>query len=604
MVGISLVILSGAMYRNHSVATLNQRNNEYYTCQVAAEAAVEKVYARMAYDFQAYGSGLVNINLDQYRTNTPLAAENAFWSRFMFSDGQGNAGRTYISYVTNYTGPLPSAYSGLLTARSPIYRIISNVKLSNSNYGVVGTAQEDVLLALVPLNTWAIFYNGLLEFSQCAPMVVNGPVMANGSIYVGTSSSLTFNGGVSTTATLTAPLVDGLTSGWTPSDSTSWKTTFNGSPAYTTNVASVSVSLAMTNSHAIIDLPDSGEDPLSTLGQQRLYNQAQMVLIVTNPVSGTNPTVVLTLQSSVSGQVPGNDSGKVTLTYTNASQGFLNTNLPFLSLTNRTYDQRERSTNLFTQINVGTLKTWLATNATVQSKLPAAANVYPTILYVADQRTMTSKILPAVRLVNGAQLPDNNGLGFSVATPNPLYVQGNYNVTTSAGTSLGSNNLYEVPAALMSDALTILSANWTDSQGYTAYNNSSSVNDAADTTLNAAIVTGTMPSTGTSATTFSGGVHNLPRLLEDWAGKNLNLNTSILRLWNSNMATNQFRNPQGFSPAPVNPYYNPPNRNFFFDVNFLNPDKVPPGIPVALVPIRFGWGVPPPATTTYTPPYN
>jgi hypothetical protein len=46
------------------------------------------------------------------------------------------------------------------------------------------------------------------------------------------------------------------------------------------------------------------------------------------------------------------------------------------------------------------------------------------------------------------------------------------------------------------------------------------------------------------------------------------------------MATNQFRNPQGFAPAPVNPYYNPPIRHFSFDLNFLNPAKIPPGIPM------------------------
>jgi hypothetical protein len=54
----------------------------------------------------------------------------------------------------------------------------------------------------------------------------------------------------------------------------------------------------------------------------------------------------------------------------------------------------------------------------------------------------------------------------------------------------------------------------------------------------------------------------------------------------------------------VNPYYNAPTRHYNFDVNFLNPSKVPPGIPNALVPIRFGWTVPPPGSVTNTPTYN
>ena len=191
---------------------------------------------------------------------------------------------------------------------------------------------------------------------------------------------------------------------------------------------------------------------------------------------------------------------------------------------------------------------------------------------------------------NGALLPFNNGSGFTLATPNPLYVFGNYNIHIPGSTnfSLSTNDTtYTVPAALISDAFTTLSSNWSDSISFAIIyaNSSSSFNAQYDTTINAAIVTGTIPSTGTSDTTFSGGVHNLPRLLQRWSGYNLWLNTSIIRLWNSQMATNQFRNPAGFSPAPVNPYYNAPSRHINFDTNFLNPAKMPPGIPS----VSFGW---------------
>jgi hypothetical protein len=272
--------------------------------------------------------------------------------------------------------------------------------------------------------------------------------------------------------------------------------------------------------------------------------------------------------------VPGADPAAETLIYTNASQAFLNTNLPFLTLTNLTYDQRESKTNLFTQIDVGRFSTWVSTNALVQGKLPAAAGVYPTILYVADRRNHSSYQLPSVRLVNGAQLPANNGLGFSVATPNPLYVWGHYNTQTSAGSSTGTNNAHEVPAALFSDALTLLSPNWTDNEGYMTYYSGGLNFTAANTTINAAIVTGTVPSKDTSSntTTFSGGVHNLPRLLENWTSVILYLNTSIIRLWDSQAATNQWKY-QGT-------YYNPPVRHFNFDQNFLNLAKIPPGIPM------------------------
>jgi len=606
---VSVIILTGDLRRAQAVATLNRHNTDYLVCCNAAEAAVEKVYARMAFDFQSYAVAGVtnNFKLGTYATNIPTVAENPFWSNFQFSDpSTGTAGRTYAQWAYNYSGFLPSAYMGLFTSNAPVYRIISNVQMTNSSYGVVGTAQEDVLLALVPLNTWAIFYNGLLEFSSCATMTVNGAVQANGPIYVGSSSTLTFNSGVNTTATLTSP----ANNGGSAYTSANWGVVFNANPTYTTNVASVTVSLNMTNSHFLIDMPPATESYLSSTGSQRLYNQAQMILLVTNAPTGSgNPTVQVVLQTGAAGAIAASDPAPTVLYYTNASPALLSSNLPFLSLTNSFYDQRETDTNILTQIDVGRFANWVATNAVVQAKLPSVSGIYPTILYVADQRVSSTTQpgqLTSVRLVNAAQLPANGGYGFSVATKNPLYTLGNYNVKTSAGTSLGTNNTYEVPAALMSDALTILSSNWVDANSTLAY---ATYRNASDTTINAAIVTGTMPSTDATYYGNSGGVHNLPRLLEDWqAGvsggqQNLYLNTSILRLWTSQMATNQFRDPGNYGLSN-NPYYDPPKRWFFFDTHFLNPAWVPPGIPIALVPIRFGWGVPPPGVTTYTPTHN
>lgn len=606
LVAVSLIILASSMNRSQTVALLNQHNVDFGTCSVAAEAAVEKVYARLAYDFQSYNVSGVSNNwaAGVYRNNIPNSNEGSYWSGFVFSDAQGNTGQTYVSQVGTYAGPLPSAYDGLYAAPgSPVYRIISNVKRATSLTGVTGTAQEDVLLAMVPLVTWAIFYNGPLEFTQCATMIVNGRVHANGRIFVGTSTSLTFSNGVSTTSVLDATPMDGV-SGY----GSNWKTYFNATPGYTTNVASVTVSLNMTNSHTLIDIPPAGELPTSIQGGQRLYNQAQMVLLVTNTYgNATNLTVQLKVQTSVNGAVPGNDPTPSIFLFTNATVGVLTTNLPFLSLTNSTFDQREGKTNLITQIDIGKFGNWIVTNPTVQTKLPSTSQQYPTILYVADRRSVSTGQLATVRVMNGAQLPANGNFGFSVATQNPLYVLGNYNIQTSTNGSQSlntSDTTYTVPAALLADSLTVLSPNWTDDQGFQTYSGSSSTFDATTMTINAAIVVGTMPSTDNTATGFSGGVHNLPRLLEDWSSSHLWLNTSILRLWDSQWATNQFRNPAGFSPTPVNPYYNPPTRHYSFDLNYLNPAKVPPGIPVALVPIRFAWGVPPPNSITYTPTHN
>jgi hypothetical protein len=612
MCAISLVIMAGIMYRTSTISNLNDRNNKYHLCNSVAGAATEKVFARMAFDFQNYGLGQVTNNLALYRTNIPTAAENSYWGKFVFWDADGNSNRIFVDYVTNYVGALPSQYTNLSTTLAPVYRIVSNVTMADAP-DIVGTSQEDVLLSLVPITTYAIFYNGPLEFTKCADMIVRGRAHANDIICVGTSASLLFRGVVSAVKTVVGPTRDG----WTPSP---WNqnTTFNA--GYVTNVPSVTVALNMTNAHAIIEMPTNGESVGSIVGQVRLYNQAHVIIVITNdPAVGTKPAtpkITLTLQTSINSLLPALDTDQKIFSYiytnlnpvvtnfiwtnyffTNYSTSTYSNQPPngdlaaFLSLTNQFSDKRENQVNMYvTQIDIAKYAAWL-TNTYVASKFNSG--VYPTILYVADNRRIGSK-LAVVRLVNGARLPFNGGRGFSVATPNPLYVKGSYNITAD-GTHYAllpdstTNSGSCVPAALLCDAITILSSSFSDSATTTGGASSSNV-------LNAAVITGNMPSTGTTETTFSGGVHNLMRMLEDWTGDYLILNTSIVVLYSSKMATNQFRNPIGWSPAPINPYYKPPTRQWGFDPNFYDPAKQPPGVPSALVPIRFNWTQPPPGT--------
>jgi hypothetical protein len=571
---IASLVLAATVGRTLTNAKMNNRSNEYNVTGNAAEAAVEKVVARLGYDFQSFGLGAVFGNLALYQASIPN--EDPFWNTFAFSDGNGHTNQTYVGMLTNnYTGPLPSQYPGLFTARAPIYRIVSNARLATGGV-VTGTCQEDVLLALVPLTQYAIFYNGLLEFSTCATMTVNGRVHANGSIYTGTSASLTFNGTVTTTGTISSPKWNGQGPGWAD------KGTYHGSPPSRTNVPSIALSIGGTNVHDALELPPAGESPTSTKGESRFCNQAQTVLLV------SNTTVTMEIQASLNYQVPGADPAPLLLTSTNTPSA-LATNFPFLITTNTFTDGRENKTVLATQIDVGQYAAWIKTNSSILSKFPTGSGTYPTILYVGDNRTTTSSQITGVRLTNGVAPPPNGGLGWSVATPDPLYVLGHYNCTNSA--YLGTTNTTSsVPCAFMSDALTILSPSWQDSKSGSSY----TTRTASDTTVNAAILTGIVPSTGSSSSTFSGGVHNLPRLLEDWnspSTKTLTLNTAIMNLFNSKTATHQFVNP--------GTYYDPPTRQFSYDLNFQDPAKQPPGIPCAMVLVRLNWAAPPANTITY-----
>lgn len=589
----SILILVSEMNRTSTVAIQNFRTAKLTALNNAAEAATEKVFAQIAWDFQANGPGYVTNQLAAGAYNmVPTSTDNAYWANVLFSNPQsGAAGSIYVGFLTNYNGPMPTQYTNQYATVSPVYRVAVNATIPGTQFpDVVGTAQEDVMLALVPITTYAIFYNGELEFSDCATMLVNGRVHSNADICVGAGSgaTLTFNGPVTSGTSLSAPQRGGV-GPWT----SPWATTFNA--GYSTSNTTVNLAITMTNTHSIIDIPPNGEAVMSSQGQVRLYNQAQVILLISNSVTAGNPpTVNMILQTAYNGGLPGNDSAKIQQTIFNATPAMLLTNapyqMPFLSLTTSFTDQRQSTTTpqLVTQIDVAQYSQWVATNNVVTNKFTGGA--YPTILYVADRRTSGSA-QPVVRLVNGTGLPYNHGLGFTVATVNPLYVQGNYNLTnqasSGAATGLGATtNGASLPAALLSDSLTILSPSWLDSLSSSAY----TLRLASSMTLNAAIVTGNMPSTGTSATTFSGGVHNLTRFLENWSLTTLTLNTSIVCLFSSQIATNQFQMPGA--------YYDPPTRNWGFDQTYYSPNKQPPGVPCALVPIRFNWQQPPPGSVT------
>ena len=177
LAAVAIITLAATVSRTMTNSKLNDRSNQYMVGLNAAESATEKVVARMKYDFQKSGGGMstINANMGIYRGCYPSGAEDPYWTNFVFSDAQGNNNATYVGFLSNYVGNLPSQYPGLYLSaqsQSPVYRIISNVKAVGGNLTVA--VQEDFLLALVPINQYAIFYNGLLEFSTAATMTING----------------------------------------------------------------------------------------------------------------------------------------------------------------------------------------------------------------------------------------------------------------------------------------------------------------------------------------------------------------------------------------------------------------------------------------------
>lgn len=178
------------------------------------------------------------------------------------------------------------------------------------------------------------------------------------------------------------------------------------------------------------------------------------------------------------------------------------------------------------------------------------------IVYTKD--TQGAGDLKATKLINGSSLKD----GLTIVSENPMYTEGNY------------NSVNKKPAALMADAYTILSNNWSDGGSFTG-----NVNDrpASNTVVNASFITGYVPSNGGN---YSGGVENFPRFLEKWSSQTLSWSGSMVQMWLSEQAN---------SAWSYGSYYTAPNRDWHFDTDLLDPDNLPPGTPMVATVIKRGW---------------
>ncbi len=177
------------------------------------------------------------------------------------------------------------------------------------------------------------------------------------------------------------------------------------------------------------------------------------------------------------------------------------------------------------------------------------------IIYTA--RNQVAGTEQATRLKNGQELAGP----LTVASENPLYTWGDYNTVNKK------------PAAVLTDALTILSGNWSDAKSTQGV--SSRV--ASNTIVNVSFMTG---NTNSEDNTYSGGLENLPRFLEAWSGKTFTYRGSMVDLWYSEQATGSWS---------YGSYYTAPYRDWAFDNDLLDPAKLPPGTPLINVVQKVSW---------------
>jgi len=462
---------------------------------------------------------------------------------FEFSDAQGHITQTYADRLTLWSYvPLQTKLPGV-SGNASNYRIISNARQLNTTFNSTAAIRQDVQIASIPLFQYQVFYAQDLELCPGTVMTYSGPVHCNGTIYLQPNGvAETFLGPVTASSQIFHYK--------SPNDPTA--RTF-GSVVYTAGrdmrVNSLNLPIGVNNSssmvHQIIEVPPASETTNSLMGQQRYYNKADLIILVSN-------STVVARSGAYNGFL-------ISIPWAFISP-FVDTNATFFS-------KRENKTIKATEINVQKF---------VQDYLVLTFFLgrNPKILYVADFRTQTASTESGVSIINGQTLPS---VGLTLATLNPLYIKGHFNAPAA---NLGTTNTSAtMPASLVADAITILSPNWADTNSTLAV----SSRIATSTTVNAAVIAGIVPTGGGY---FSGGGENFFRFLESWSGNTFTFNGSVAAMFSSQIATA----PWGASSD----VYSVPQRNYALDQNFKNPAKLPPGTPELRTLIRSQWASIPP----------
>lgn len=177
---------------------------------------------------------------------------------------------------------------------------------------------------------------------------------------------------------------------------------------------------------------------------------------------------------------------------------------------------------------------------------------------------VTANAATVPQLTSGVDVPD----GFTIATNGLLYVWGNFNAdgNSATGSSILPDSTSERPALIAADAVTVLSASSAIQTIAT-----SKPSAAAFTEVSAAILTGLIPTRPGTDQIWSGGVHNLVRLLEDWS-VNYRFRGSLGVLFENEVAKGKYNEAH-------NSYYDPPTRDMGYH-QYLSQGRFPPATPI------------------------
>jgi hypothetical protein len=633
-----MVVVGVAAEYTYTINRHVQRSNTMETAVAVGDSCIDLLFANWraicrtapttAQASSAFGSTIIPLPT---ATQLNLPAVTNFAKRGVILDPKADEGPSPApsDYDANYTisnykviavtsewtalagagtAPKPAlglAQTGNINTTAANFEYIASADVTLPGLGPAGKVVAKVrrVFEKQQISPWnfAIFYVDPLEIHPGALFTVTGWVHTNSDLYTG-HDLLTFADKVTYGSDWFAPTTAAPSAGFKPGDlqhpeiPTAPHYPSNLPPAHddakqpfgldSTQLFSTSDPNPNNDSyHELVEVPSSGSaDPLSN---SRYWDQANVIIRINADDSYSIGTPHVNGSGVYDGTINVLGSGSLYTMF----NGAITTNQPIT-------DNREGAVSIklatldISQIlnGAGTAyKSGLFTNPIIYI-YDASATTHPlksdgtvdlSINRRLDGTTSATPVKRGIRIKNGAKIPS---IGLTIASNNPIYIQGDLNTGGSPPSNSGNpadadtpqvSGYTRAPVSILADAVNILSNNWNDALAGTAPT-------ASNTTVNAAIVSGIVPTAPVGGDgSYSGGAENFPRFLETWTGKTLTYYGSMVELYKSQQSTGEWTN--------RTTVYSPPIRQWYFDNNFKT--KPPPGTIMVYSYVKGKWSL-------------
>lgn len=573
-----------------------------------------RIKSRIAAETQATLQVAIAMEMASLLYGSDMSLPNI--ARQALPTGDGLEAKSTVEQTGMDGGHLPQA-----PITSGQYKGLTGLKLSYlvhaTGYAPGGAkSQVDVELKIyqIPIFQFGVFYNGNLEISPGSNMNVAGPVHTNGSAFFRApngwdgAGNLTFQGPITATGSIYQwwmginkivyrvkptgidSFVPALNLLMTAANTGTVPSPVNNERNVKWGVDSMKLPIESSDPRQIL-MPAAASDPPG-LARQKFANKASAASRWINDGTGGGRPSWIT----------GSGAGKHRIFW----------------------ERREKKWVRYWSFDVAALIS--------SGNKDSIFYIADTFNYGKDKGMRDSQTIVAFRIINASKLPRN----MSIATPNPVYIMGDFNVGPTVGCY---DRRYASPAGgdycnamIASDAVTLLSPKWLNykrgngkgcderkgnlDQGsenplWTMDASSperltgvpSDTLPATDTcgkflgniTVNAAIMTGNkaanlagLPPNNYDNSVFEGyyegGWHNTIRFLENLFDATVTFKGSFVCMWEAN-ARGLIKTGKVLSGS----YYGVPFRNWGFDPRFSNLSNMPPGTPFLATPPTTTW---------------